>query len=105
MSVPGAPKAVLLARLAPVEHPDGMEARVHPKYMTRYCVTNWREDEQGLVQRGDETVWLSPGTIEAMMARPSGPYCPIGAPRPDGTVRPDILRACSATAFRPAPCS
>ena len=41
-----------------VGHPWRMKSRVHPKYKTRYRVTNWREYERGLVQRGDVTVWL-----------------------------------------------
>ena len=49
-----------------------MKSLVHPKYKTRYRVTNWREYERGLVQRGDMTVWLSPEAIEAWKAKPSG---------------------------------
>ena len=49
-----------------------MKSRVHPKYKTLYRVTNWREYEQGLVQRGDVTIWLSPDAIEAWKAKPSG---------------------------------
>lgn len=30
-----------------------MKSRVHPKYKTRYRVTNWSEYERGLVRRGD----------------------------------------------------
>ena len=42
-----------------------MKSRVDPKYKTRYRVTNWREYERGLVQRGDVTVWLSPVAVGA----------------------------------------
>ena len=49
-----------------------MKSRVHPKYKTRYRVTNWREYEQGLVQRGDVTIWLSPEAVGAWKAKPSG---------------------------------
>ena len=49
-----------------------MKSRVHPKYETRYRVTNWREYERGLVQRGDVTIWLSPGAIAGWKAKPSG---------------------------------
>lgn len=49
-----------------------MKSRVHPKYKTRYRVTNWREYERGLVQRGDVTVWLSPEALDAWKAKPSG---------------------------------
>ena len=45
---------------------------MHPKYKTRHRVTNWREYERGLVQRGDVTIWLSPEAIEAWKARPNG---------------------------------
>lgn len=42
-----------------------MKSRVHPKYKIRYRVTNWREYESGLVQRGIVTVWLSPDAVKA----------------------------------------
>ncbi len=38
-----------------------MNSRVHPKYKTKYRVTNWAEYDQALVQRGDISVWFSPG--------------------------------------------
>ena len=44
-----------------------MKSRVHPKYKTRYRVTNWREYEQGLVERGDVTIWLSPEAIDTFL--------------------------------------
>ena len=56
----------------PLGHPERMKSRVHPKYKTRYRVTNWREYEQGLVRRGDVTVWLSPTAVGAWKAQPSG---------------------------------
>ena len=40
-----------------------MNSRVHPKYKTKYRVTNWSEYERGLIQRGDVTVWLSADAI------------------------------------------
>ena len=49
-----------------------MKSRVHPKYKTRYRVTNWREYESGLVQRGDVTVWLSSDALKAWKAKPTG---------------------------------
>jgi len=55
-----------------------MNSRLHPKYKTRYRVTNWPEYERGLVQRGDFTAWLSPAAIEAWNAKPSRRR---GAPR------------------------
>ena len=60
------------AGLGPLEHAGRMNSRVHPKYKTRYRVTNWREYERGLVQRGDVTVWLSPEAMDAWKAKPSG---------------------------------
>ena len=42
-----------------------MNSRVHPKYKTKYRVANWAEYEQGLVRRGDITLWLSPQAIAA----------------------------------------
>ena len=49
-----------------------MNSRVHPKYKTKYRVTNWPEYERGLVQRGDVTVWLSPDAIAAWKPAPNG---------------------------------
>ena len=49
-----------------------MKSRVHPKYKTRYRMANWREYEQGLLQRGNVTVWLSPGALKAWNAKPTG---------------------------------
>jgi hypothetical protein len=49
-----------------------MKSRVHPKYKTRYRVTNWREYKRGLVQRGDVTIWLSPDAIDEWKAKPGG---------------------------------
>jgi hypothetical protein len=55
-----------------------MNSRVHPKYKTRYRVTNWAEYDRSLVQRGDITMWVSPAAIYAWKARRSGNR---GAPR------------------------
>ena len=55
-----------------------MNSRVHPKYKTRYRVTNWAEYDRSLVQRGDITMWISPAAIEAWKARRS---CKRGAPK------------------------
>ncbi|MDG1985156.1 MAG: IS5 family transposase [Planctomycetota bacterium] len=49
-----------------------MNSRVHPKYKTKYRVTNWPEYERGLVRRGDVTVWLSPDAIAEWMPAPNG---------------------------------
>lgn len=47
-------------------------SRVHPKFKTRYRVTNWPEYDQSLVRRGDITRWLSPAAISSWNAGPSG---------------------------------
>ncbi|MFT7170027.1 MAG: hypothetical protein ACI80K_003172 [Paracoccaceae bacterium] len=49
-----------------------MNSRVHPKYKTKYRLTNWAEYDQALVERGDITLWISPAAIQAWTARPSG---------------------------------
>jgi len=40
-----------VAQFGYIEHREGMKSRVHPKYKTRYSVTNWREYGRGLMQR------------------------------------------------------
>ena len=37
----------------------------HPKYKTVYRVTNWREYDHALRQRGDITLWISQDAIDA----------------------------------------
>ncbi len=54
-----------------VEGPS-MNSRVHPNFKTKYRVSNWPEYDQALVQRGDLTLWISPGAVEAWSAKPSG---------------------------------
>ncbi len=49
-----------------------MNSRVHPKYKTKYRVTNWAEYDQALVQRGDITLWITPEATRAWKAKPSG---------------------------------
>jgi hypothetical protein len=46
-----------------------MNSRVHPKYKTRYRVTNWAEYDKALVQRGDITLWITPEAIMAWKPR------------------------------------
>lgn len=53
-------------------HSEPMKSRAHPKYKTRHRVTNWRKYQQGMVQRGDVTVWLSPEALDAWKAQPNG---------------------------------
>ncbi|MFT7679649.1 MAG: hypothetical protein ACI8QC_003653 [Planctomycetota bacterium] len=48
-----------------------MNSRVHPKYKTRYRVTNWAAHDQALVNRGDITLWITPEVIKGWAARPS----------------------------------
>ena len=55
-----------------------MKSRVHPKYKTKYRVTNWAEYDQALVQRVNITFWITPDAIKAWTAKPSGSR---GAPR------------------------
>ena len=49
-----------------------MNSRVHPKYKTKYRVSNWTAYDQALVQRGDITLWISPDAIEDWKPAPSG---------------------------------
>ena len=49
-----------------------MKSRVHPKYKDKYRVANGVEYDDGLVQRGDVTVWLSPNAIAAWKPAPNG---------------------------------
>ncbi len=49
-----------------------MNSRVHPKYKTRYRVTNGSDYDRALVQRGDITLWITPGAVKAWKAKPSG---------------------------------
>ena len=45
---------------------------MHPKYKTKYHVSNWPEYERALVGRGDVTLWLSAEAIQAWRPAPSG---------------------------------
>ena len=49
-----------------------MNSRVHPKYKTKYRVSNWAEYDRALVQRGDITLWFSPDAADTWMPGPSG---------------------------------
>ena len=49
-----------------------MNSRVHPKYKTKYRVSNWPEYDRALVQRGDITLWLSAGAAATWKPAPSG---------------------------------
>ena len=47
-------------------------SKVHPKYKTKYRVTNWASYDRSLVRRGDVTLWFAPEAIDAWNARPTG---------------------------------
>ena len=47
-------------------------SRIHPKYKTKYRVTNWTQYDRYLSQRGDITFWMSPEAIANWTARPTG---------------------------------
>ncbi len=53
-------------------HDLGMRSRVHPKYKTKYRVSNWAEYDRALVQRGDITLWISTDATDAWKPAPSG---------------------------------
>jgi hypothetical protein len=49
-----------------------MKSRVHPKYKTKYRVSNWTDYDRALVQRGDITLWISEDAIESWKPAPTG---------------------------------
>ena len=49
-----------------------MNSRVHPKYKTKYRVSNWAEYDRALVQRGDITLWISADAAETWTPGASG---------------------------------
>ena len=53
-------------------HDLGMRSRAHPKYKTKYRVSNWAEYDRALVQRGDITLWISTDAMDAWKPAPSG---------------------------------
>jgi hypothetical protein len=53
-------------------HDLSMNSRVHPKYKTKYQVTNWAEYDRALVRRGDITLWISEEAIEGWKPASSG---------------------------------
>ncbi len=53
-------------------HGLGMNSRVHPKYKTKYRVSNWSEYDRALVQRGDITLWISEDAIASWKPAPTG---------------------------------
>ena len=63
----------MLPRLS---HDPRMKSRVHPTYKPKYHVRNWATYEQGLIRRGDVTIWVSAEAIAGWEAegigRPGG---------------------------------
>ena len=55
-----------------MRHDLGMKSRVHPKYKTKYRVSNWAEYDRALVQRGDITLWISEDAIFSWKPAPTG---------------------------------
>jgi hypothetical protein len=55
-----------------------MKSRIHPKYKTKYRITNWAEYDKALVKRGDITLWISEDAIHTWTPVRSGKR---GAPR------------------------
>jgi IS5 family transposase len=53
-------------------HDLGMKSRVHPRYKTKYRVSNWTDYDLALVQRGDITLWISKDAIASWKPAPSG---------------------------------
>jgi transposase len=55
-----------------MSHDLGMKSRVHPKYKTRYRVSNWPEYDRALVHRGDITLWISEDAVASWKPAPTG---------------------------------
>ena len=55
-----------------MRHNLGMKSRVHPKYKTKYRVSNWSEYDRALVQRGDVTLWISENAVASWRPAPTG---------------------------------
>jgi len=53
-------------------HDPGMKSRVHPKYKTKYRVSNWSKYDRALVERGDITLWISEDAIASWKPAPTG---------------------------------
>ncbi len=53
-------------------HDPGMNSRVHPKYKTKYRVSNWPEYDRALVERGDITLWISEEAFSSWKPAPTG---------------------------------
>jgi hypothetical protein len=53
-------------------HDLDMKSRVHPKYKTKYRVSNWADYDRALVLRGDITLWISEDAITSWTPAPTG---------------------------------
>ena len=49
-----------------------MKSRVHPKYKTKYRITNWIQYDKALVKRGGITLWISEDAIKTWTPARSG---------------------------------
>jgi hypothetical protein len=49
----------------------GMKSRVHPKYKSKYRVSNWGEYDRGLVKRRDISLWISHDAIASWKPAPT----------------------------------
>jgi hypothetical protein len=56
----------------------GMNSRVHPKYKTKYRVSNWAEYDRALVERGNITLWISEGRKRSFRVIASWKPAPAG---------------------------
>ena len=55
-----------------------MNSRVHPKYKTKYRVSNWAEYDRALVERGNITLWISDGRKRSFRVIASWKPAPTG---------------------------
>jgi IS5 family transposase len=55
-----------------VRHDLRMKSRVHPRYKTKYRVSNWAEYDRALVRRGEITLWISTDAIDTWNPALSG---------------------------------
>jgi hypothetical protein len=61
-----------LAETRALGRDPGMNSRVHPKYKTKYRVSNWAQYDRALVLRGDITLWISTDATKTWKPEPSG---------------------------------
>ena len=50
----------------------GMNSRVHPKYKTKYRVSNWAKYDRALVERGNIALWVSDDAIASWKPASAG---------------------------------